>query len=78
MKRGVDVFAALFGLIVTAPVIGVLAILIKLTSRGPVLYRQERVGLSQGRGHRRPAFTAARTSVIVAARDEIANLDNER
>ncbi len=37
-----------------------------------------RVGLSQGRGHRRPAFTAARTSVIVAARDEIANLDNER
>ena len=37
-----------------------------------------RVGLSQGRGHRRPAFTAARTSVIVAARDEIAHLSNER
>jgi sugar transferase (PEP-CTERM system associated) len=37
---------ALAGLIAAAPVIAVIAILVKLTSRGPVLYRQRRVGLN--------------------------------
>ncbi|MGL4573197.1 MAG: TIGR03013 family XrtA/PEP-CTERM system glycosyltransferase [Burkholderiaceae bacterium] len=45
-KRIFDVLASLALLALTWPVIVVTAMLIKLESRGPVLYRQERVGLS--------------------------------
>lgn len=49
MKRGVDIVGSLFGLILFSPVMAVVAILIKATSPGPVIYCQERVGL-----HNRP------------------------
>ncbi|NLF24842.1 MAG: undecaprenyl-phosphate glucose phosphotransferase [Deltaproteobacteria bacterium] len=42
-KRVVDVVLASLALIVCAPLMLIIALLIKLTSRGPVLYRQERV-----------------------------------
>lgn len=44
-KRLFDVFFAFVGLVVFAPLGGVIALVIKLTDRGPVLYRQQRVGL---------------------------------
>ncbi|MCS7049587.1 MAG: sugar transferase [Verrucomicrobiae bacterium] len=44
LKRVVDVVVALLGLVITAPIMAVTAVLIKLTSPGPVLYRQERLG----------------------------------
>jgi exopolysaccharide biosynthesis polyprenyl glycosylphosphotransferase len=44
VKRLMDIVIALCGLILAAPLGGVVALLIKLTSRGPVLYRQERLG----------------------------------
>lgn len=44
-KRAVDLVLSLFCLALTAPLFVVLPILIKLTSRGPVFYRQERAGL---------------------------------
>ncbi len=37
-------FLALIGLVVSSPIVLVTAILIKLESKGPILYRQERVG----------------------------------
>ena len=43
-KRVFDVVFALFGLIVLSPFLLLIAILIKLTSRGPVMFSQERVG----------------------------------
>lgn len=43
-KRAFDVAASLLLLIVASPVLLVAALLIKLTSPGPVFYRQERVG----------------------------------
>ncbi len=43
-KRVTDVFAAAAGLIVTLPLWVLTALLIKLSSRGPVLFRQERPG----------------------------------
>jgi lipopolysaccharide/colanic/teichoic acid biosynthesis glycosyltransferase len=43
-KRGLDILAATVGLILLSPVFGLVACCIKLTSRGPVLYRQVRIG----------------------------------
>jgi exopolysaccharide biosynthesis polyprenyl glycosylphosphotransferase len=43
-KRGMDVLAALVGLVILAPVIALVAIAVRLTSSGPALYRQRRVG----------------------------------
>jgi Bacterial sugar transferase len=43
VKRMFDVLSASLGLALTAPLIAVPALLVKLTSRGPVFFRQERV-----------------------------------
>jgi sugar transferase (PEP-CTERM system associated) len=45
VKRVFDVFCAGLLLLLTAPVMLLAALAVKLDSRGPVLYRQERVGL---------------------------------
>jgi Undecaprenyl-phosphate glucose phosphotransferase len=44
-KRVFDVLSALAALILTSPLMALTALLIKLTARGPVLFRQERMGL---------------------------------
>jgi sugar transferase (PEP-CTERM system associated) len=44
MKRVVDVAAAGVGMVLAAPLMLAVATLIKLVSRGPALYRQQRVG----------------------------------
>lgn len=44
MKRLSDVIAATIGLILLSPIILLTIILVKLTSKGPVFYSQERVG----------------------------------
>jgi exopolysaccharide biosynthesis polyprenyl glycosylphosphotransferase len=44
-RRAVDVVLALAGLALSLPVMAVTAVAIKLDSRGPVFYTQERVGL---------------------------------
>ncbi len=43
-KRGLDVVGSLVGLIVCAPVIGFVALAIRIDSHGPIFYQQERVG----------------------------------
>jgi exopolysaccharide biosynthesis polyprenyl glycosylphosphotransferase len=43
-KRGMDIAGSLCALLVLSPVFLVIALLIKATSRGPVLFRQERLG----------------------------------
>ena len=44
-KRVVDIFGSLFALVLFSPVFLVVAILVKCTSPGPVIFKQERVGL---------------------------------
>lgn len=44
VKRMFDVTLSLLALVALAPVLALLAVAVKLTSRGPVLYRQARVG----------------------------------
>ena len=45
MKRIVDIFGASVALILFSPVMLITAVLIKLTAPGPLIYKQERVGL---------------------------------
>ncbi len=45
MKRALDIVAASIGIVLTLPIMAAVAIVIKLVSRGPALYRQQRVGL---------------------------------
>lgn len=45
MKRLFDILASGAALVVLSPLLLAAAVLVKLTSRGPVLYKQERVGL---------------------------------
>jgi sugar transferase (PEP-CTERM system associated) len=44
LKRGFDLFVSIAFLILTLPVLVATALLIKLDTRGPIFYRQERVG----------------------------------
>jgi sugar transferase (PEP-CTERM system associated) len=44
LKRGLDVVVALVGALVALPVMLLVALAVKLTSNGPVFYRQQRVG----------------------------------
>jgi Undecaprenyl-phosphate glucose phosphotransferase len=46
VKRVMDILLALISLVVFAPLMAAIAVLIKLTSPGPVLFRQERCGLN--------------------------------
>ena len=44
LRRAIDITGAGFGLLLIAPVLIAAAIAIKVTSRGPLLFRQERIG----------------------------------
>lgn len=47
VKRTIDILGALFAIIVFSPIMLVVAIAIKLTSKGELIYKQERVGLNR-------------------------------
>jgi Undecaprenyl-phosphate glucose phosphotransferase len=46
VKRAMDIVLSLIGIILLSPLLALLAVLVKLTSPGPVFYRQERCGLN--------------------------------
>jgi lipopolysaccharide/colanic/teichoic acid biosynthesis glycosyltransferase len=46
-RRGLNVLVAVVGIIITLPLWVVIAIAIKLTSRGPIFYDQTRIGIDQ-------------------------------
>ncbi|MCC6157211.1 MAG: undecaprenyl-phosphate glucose phosphotransferase [Deltaproteobacteria bacterium] len=60
VKRAFDLVATSIGLVVLSPLLLGLAALVKLTSRGPVFYAQERMGLD-GRTFRILKFRSMRT-----------------
>ena len=63
-KRGIDVAAAVLGLLLLAPVLLSIALAIRVTSPGPVIFRQQRAG----RGHRTFVMWKFRTMVDGADR----------
>lgn len=46
LKRGLDLFGSVFGLVVLLPLFACLAVAIKSTSKGPVFFKQKRHGLN--------------------------------
>jgi lipopolysaccharide/colanic/teichoic acid biosynthesis glycosyltransferase len=62
VRRAFDVFAVSFGLLFIGPLLLVAAVAIKLDSKGPVFFRQERVG----QNGRRFAMFKLRTMVVNA------------
>lgn len=80
--RAVNIIVALVGLILTAPLMLVIAALVKLTSPGPALYTQTRVGLDRralryDRGHsRRRSDLGGRPFRIYKFRTMTANQPN--
>ena len=65
VKRVFDIFGALLGIIISSPVMLVFAILVKATSKGPVFYKQERVGF-QGKTFKMMKFR----SMVVQSEEE--------
>lgn len=65
MKRCVDIIGSMFGIILFSPIMLVVAILIKATSPGPLIYKQERVGL-----HNKPFQMYKFRSMVVQPENE--------
>jgi lipopolysaccharide/colanic/teichoic acid biosynthesis glycosyltransferase len=55
LSRWLNVVVALVGVVIAAPAMLLIAVLIKLTSKGPILYRQQRIGLDRRNGASAPA-----------------------
>ncbi|MGM9979557.1 MAG: undecaprenyl-phosphate glucose phosphotransferase [Clostridium sp.] len=47
IKRAVDIVGSLVAIILFSPIMLIVAILIKATSKGPVIFKQERIGLNK-------------------------------
>jgi len=78
VKRGLDVVSASTALAVLAPLIAVAALAVRLDSRGPMFFRQERLG----RGGRRFRVWKLRTmvhgaSVVVDASGNVVNSSDD-
>jgi exopolysaccharide biosynthesis polyprenyl glycosylphosphotransferase len=63
-KRGLDFVGAIVALVLTAPIVAILAAIIRLESRGPIFYRSVRIG----RGGRPFTFYKLRSMVKDAER----------
>lgn len=65
LKRALDIVACTLGLLILSPAIITIAIIIKLTAPGPILYRASRVGM-----HNKP-FTMFKFRSMVINADKI-------
>jgi sugar transferase (PEP-CTERM system associated) len=77
VKRVFDLLSAVVLIIVSAPVMLVAAIAIKAESRGPALYRQERVGLD-GRSFSIAKFRSMRTDAEKDGKPRWASANDDR
>jgi lipopolysaccharide/colanic/teichoic acid biosynthesis glycosyltransferase len=78
-RRGLNVAVAAIGIVLTSPLMALIALAIKLTSRGPAIYSQTRIGVDRrkyfGGNHRRQVdvggqpFTIYKFRTMGPARD---------
>ncbi len=77
LKRMTDFVLGAIGLLVISPVLVLVALLVKLTSRGPIFYSQERCGLD-GRAFRMWKFRSMRVDAEDSSGAVWAKKDDER
>jgi lipopolysaccharide/colanic/teichoic acid biosynthesis glycosyltransferase len=81
-RRAVNLLLALIAVIITLPVMLLIALLVRLTSRGSVLYTQERIGLDRrepvigGQNHRRERDLGGRPFTIYKFRTMRVDAEN--
>ena len=46
VKRGMDILVSLIAILIASPIFMVIGVLVPVTTKGPILYRQERIGLN--------------------------------
>ncbi len=76
-KRGIDILLSALGLVLLAPLMGLIALAIRLTSPGPVFYLQERMGLD-GRSFAMVKFRSMRVDAEAASGPVWATEDDAR
>lgn len=64
VKRTVDIIGSIFGIILFSPIFLIIAVVIKLTSKGPVIFKQERIGLHNKK------FTMYKFRSMIEQKDE--------
>jgi exopolysaccharide biosynthesis polyprenyl glycosylphosphotransferase len=69
LKRMLDLVGAAFLMVVLAPVAALLALAVRIDSQGPILFRQERVGV-----HGRPIMLLKFRSMVVNAEEQLSDL----
>lgn len=74
LPRPVEVTLAVVCLIVASPLIAAAAVIVKLTSRGPAIFRQQRIGL----GGRRFVLYKLRTMTATNAGVQVTSSDDHR
>ena len=77
IKRSLDLALAIIGLVVSLPAMALVAIAVRLDSKGPVIYRQERVGLG-GRTFEVLKFRSMRADAEEANGAQWASKDDPR
>ncbi len=77
VKRIIDVVAASLALIILLPVIALIAVLVRLSSRGPILHRQHRMGL-HGHPFEIVKFRTMRADAEAPGKPVWATLDDPR
>jgi len=65
LKRAMDVVGSVVGIIVVSPILLISAIMVKMSSPGPVIFKQERVGL-----HNKPFYMYKFRSMELQPEDE--------
>lgn len=77
VKRAFDIVAALFCLVILSPLFLLIAVALKMKARGPVLFRQERIGF-RARPFYIYKFRTMRTDTESDGRPLLAQTDDER
>ena len=77
IKRAMDIFLAALALVIFSPLMVLVALAVKLSSRGPVFFRQERCGLN-GRSFQMLKFRSMRLNAEEGTGPVMARKDDDR
>ncbi|MBN1572465.1 MAG: sugar transferase [Deltaproteobacteria bacterium] len=75
IKRAMDIFISIFGIVFTTPIWLIIMALIKIDSKGPILFKQRRVGLN-GREFNIMKFRTMQTEAATYARSPKSAVDD--